>query len=37
LAAQQIHLHPDLFRPANFINSSITNMSHSLLLGVCIP
>ncbi len=36
LAAQQIHLYPDLFRPANFINTSITNMSHSLLLGALL-
>jgi multidrug efflux pump subunit AcrB len=35
LAAQQIHLYPDLFRPANFINASIANMNHSLLLGPC--
>jgi CzcA family heavy metal efflux pump len=36
LAAQQIHLYPDLFRPANFITASITNISHSLLLGALL-
>jgi CzcA family heavy metal efflux pump len=33
LAAEQIHLNARLFRPANFIQDSLRNVDHSLLLG----
>lgn len=33
LAAEKIALHPQLFRPANFIESSIQNINKSLMIG----
>jgi CzcA family heavy metal efflux pump len=36
IASQQIRLYRDLFRPANFITTSITNIGHSLLLGAVL-
>jgi len=33
LDAEQITLHPALFRPANFIETSIRNINHALLIG----
>ena len=33
LAADQIVLHPDIFRPANFIVTAISHLSMALLLG----
>ena len=33
LAAQGIVLHENLFRPANFIGTALSNIQHSLLLG----
>jgi CzcA family heavy metal efflux pump len=33
LEAEQITLHPALFRPANFIETSIRNITHALLIG----
>lgn len=32
----QIRLYPDLFRPANFINTAVSNISHSLLIGALL-
>lgn len=36
IAAQQIRLHPDLFRPANFITESIRNIGNALLIGAVL-
>lgn len=33
LAAERIDLNPGLFRPANFIETSLRNVDHSLLIG----
>ncbi len=33
LAAERIHLNSRLFRPANFIEASLHNVSHSLMIG----
>ena len=33
LAGQDVHLHPDMFRPANYIETSIRNLSGHLLVG----
>jgi CzcA family heavy metal efflux pump len=32
----QIRLYPDLFRPANFINTAVSNISRSLLIGAAL-
>jgi len=36
IASAQIALHPDLFRPANFITTSVRSMSTALLLGAAL-
>ena len=36
IRSQQIELHSDLFRPANFITAAITNIGHSLLFGAAL-
>ncbi len=36
LAAQGIILHPDLFRPANFIQTAVGNVQSALLLGAVL-
>src|SRR5438067_2139246 len=36
IAAEGFTLHPALFRPANFIDVALQNISHSLLLGVIL-
>lgn len=36
IAAEGLMLHPRLFRPANFIQASIRNISQSLLLGAAL-
>ena len=36
IAAQQIRLYPDLFRPANFITESIRNIGNALLIGAVL-
>lgn len=36
LRQQGIDLHPDLFRPANFVNTSLHNIRISLLLGAAL-
>lgn len=36
LSAQDIILHPQLFRPANFIQTAIRNMKSNLLLGAAL-
>ncbi len=36
LAAQGIILHPDLFRPANFIHTAVGNVQSALLLGAVL-
>jgi CzcA family heavy metal efflux pump len=36
IRAQRMVLHPALFRPANFIDVSLTNVTHSLVLGAVL-
>ncbi len=36
LQGAQIRLYPDLFRPANFINTAVHNIGHSLLIGAVL-
>lgn len=36
LAAEQVALHADVFRPANFIQSATRNVQHSLLFGAVL-
>lgn len=36
LSAEGVALHPDLFRPANFIQTAITNVTSSLLIGAVL-
>lgn len=36
MSAAGIMLHPDLFRPANFVASSLRGMGHALLIGAVL-
>lgn len=36
LSSAQIRLYPNLFRPANFIEAAVRNISHSLLIGAVL-
>jgi CzcA family heavy metal efflux pump len=36
LQGAQIHLYPDLFRPANFVNTAVHNIGRSLLIGAVL-
>ncbi len=36
IAAAQIQLHPDLFRPANFVTTSVRSVTQALLIGATL-